>query len=99
MGWPACMRVDFFTRHLHAVLLVVLCGLSLGLFAPAVASAACADYCYQAKWASQGATGIAVDSLDNVYVADSSSNRVEKYSPDGELLLTFGAPGSGVGQF
>src|SRR5262245_19962818 len=94
MGWPACTRVHLSTRHLHAVLLALLAI----LVAPAAASAACSNYCYQAKWSSQGATGIAVDSMHNVFVADSSSTRIEKYSPDGELLLSFGTTGSGPGQ-
>ena len=34
--------------------------------------------------------GISVDSDDNIYVADWGNNRALKFSPDGELLVTFG---------
>src|SRR3954453_21889609 len=94
MGCPTCTRAGVLTRHLHAVLGILL----FWLVAPAAAGASCPSYCYQAKWASQGAQGISVASLDNVYVADSSNNRVEKYSPDGELLLSFGTTGPGTGE-
>ena len=35
-------------------------------------------------------TGLDTDAYDNVYVADYDNNRVQKFSPDGELLLTWG---------
>jgi uncharacterized protein (TIGR03663 family) len=45
------------------------------------------------------AHGLAVDSKGNVYVSDSSSNRVEVYGPDGKLIREIGSFGSGDGQF
>ena len=40
------------------------------------------------RWASDG----------DVYVVDSTHDRVERFTPDGRLLGSFGSPGSGVGQ-
>jgi sugar lactone lactonase YvrE len=37
--------------------------------------------------------GIAADALGNVYVADLSNARINKYSPDGKFLLSFGKHG------
>ena len=39
------------------------------------------------------------DSKGNIYVADSSNHRIQKFSVDGEHLLSFGAVGTGDGQF
>ena len=44
-------------------------------------------------------TGIAVDSSGNVYVADQSNNRVQKFDSNGNLLLVWGSYGSAGGQF
>ena len=43
--------------------------------------------------------GSAVDSSGNVWVADCSNNRVQKFAPNGEYLLKFGSTGTGNGQF
>lgn len=43
--------------------------------------------------------GIGVDSNDDVYVADTANNRIQKLSPALEPLTTFGSKGSGPGQF
>ena len=43
--------------------------------------------------------GVAVDSSDNVYVADTSNNRVQKFSSTGTYLAKWGTLGSGDGQF
>src|SRR5581483_1243718 len=59
------------------------------------------------KWGSSGGgdqqlrgpTGVAVDSIGNVYVADTGNDRVKKYSPQGGLLAQWGASGSGDGEF
>lgn len=42
---------------------------------------------------------IAQDEEDNLYVTDFSNNLIRKYSPGGDLLLQWGSPGSGNGQF
>ncbi len=42
---------------------------------------------------------VAVDGSGNVYVADFSNNRVQKFDASGQFLLKFGALGSGDGQF
>jgi hypothetical protein len=51
--------------------------------------------------ASPGPLGVAVDAQDNVYVAlnGPQDHYVEKWSPEGTLLATWGSNGSGDGQF
>src|SRR5262249_53316309 len=43
--------------------------------------------------------GLAIDSRGDVYLVDSSHNRVEKYDSTGRFIASFGSPGKGVGQF
>ncbi|MGN6373586.1 MAG: virginiamycin B lyase family protein, partial [Solirubrobacteraceae bacterium] len=43
--------------------------------------------------------GIAVDSSDNIWIADSGNNRVQEIKPNGEFIRAFGAEGTGNGQF
>ncbi len=44
--------------------------------------------------------GVAVSSSGEIYVADGYANaRVHKFAPDGTLLLSWGEPGHGPGQF
>lgn len=51
----------------------------------------------------ENANAIAVDLDGNVYVGYTrsalSTNRIEKYAPDGTFLVSFGSQGSGDGQF
>jgi DNA-binding beta-propeller fold protein YncE len=35
----------------------------------------------------------------NIYVADNSNQRIEKFDSDGVFLTTWGTPGTGDGQF
>jgi DNA-binding beta-propeller fold protein YncE len=45
-------------------------------------------------------TGVALSPSGEVYVSDGYGNaRVHKFSPDGRLLLSWGEPGTGPGQF
>jgi len=45
-------------------------------------------------------TDVALDPDGNLYTSDGyGNNRVHKFSPDGELLLSWGEPGEGPGQF
>src|SRR5688572_13634240 len=45
-------------------------------------------------------TAVAVSLNGEIYVADGYGNsRVHKFSPDGRLLLSWGSPGKGPGQF
>ena len=43
--------------------------------------------------------GIAIDDSDNVYVADTGNDRIQKFDPNGDLLTKWGTAGSGDGQF
>jgi DNA-binding beta-propeller fold protein YncE len=43
-------------------------------------------------------TGIAVDTNRNILVADTNNGRIEKFSPTGAFITTFGAKGTGYGQ-
>ena len=45
------------------------------------------------------ATGIAVDTKGNTYVADTGNHRIWKFGPDGKFLLSFGEKGDSDGQF
>ena len=44
-------------------------------------------------------SGIAVDSLDNVYVADTGNRRIKRFDSNGTFLLEWGSLGIGDGQF
>jgi uncharacterized delta-60 repeat protein/uncharacterized repeat protein (TIGR01451 family) len=63
--------------------------------------------CFITRWGSSGlgngqfmgAFGIAVDTGGNVYVADSSNNRVQKFDSSGNYLTQWGGFGTGPGQF
>jgi len=47
-----------------------------------------------------GPTGVALSSSGEIYVTDGYGNaRVHKFTPDGTLLFSWGAPGSAPGQF
>jgi hypothetical protein len=44
-------------------------------------------------------TGIALDSMENIYVLDSGNHRIQKFDKDGRYLLTIGREGEGPGEF
>lgn len=44
-------------------------------------------------------SGIALDGEGNLFVADYQSNKIQKFNPDGEWLASWGAKGSGAGEF
>ena len=62
---------------------------------------------YLFQWGSAGsgngqfefASGVAVDSSNNVYVADTVNDRVEKFDRSGNYLTQWGSSGTGNGQF
>ncbi len=59
------------------------------------------------KWGRQGfgerqfysPHGVAVDSSGNVYVAEWSNHRIQKFTSDGKFITMWGSNGSGEGQF
>ena len=42
--------------------------------------------------------GLAIDSSDHLWIADTENNRVEEFSPEGEFLSAFGEEGAGAGK-
>jgi hypothetical protein len=42
---------------------------------------------------------LSVDSYGNVYVTDSGNNRIQKFSPEGEFLASYGRKGQGPSEF
>ena len=59
------------------------------------------DGTFVAEWAPglYGPRRIAIGPDDSIYVVDSGRNRIVKFSPDGQVLTTWGSEGSGDGQF
>ena len=65
--------------------------------------------CYQfvTKWGSQGTgdgqfnfpNGLAIDSAENIYVADTSNHRIQKFNSSGSFIIEWGSYGTGDGQF
>jgi DNA-binding beta-propeller fold protein YncE len=64
-------------------------------------------YQFVTQWGSYGTGsgqfnspfGIAVDASKNVYVADTSNNRIQKFDSSGNFITTWGSSGAGNGQF
>ena len=86
-------RAGTYRRSLRSLATILVTGAVLAL-----PSAAAANHKYAGKWGTPGSgpgelstpTGIDTDSLDNVYVADYGNNRIQKFSPDGELMAPVG---------
>jgi len=65
------------------------------------------NYDFLLKWGSYGTgngyfrspSGIDVDGTGNVYVADTSNNRIQKFNSSGTFLTKWGSSGAGNGQF
>ena len=80
---------------------------SFGDQAGSIAPSQAGSYSFSAQWGSPGSGsgqflnpfGMAVDSSDNVYVADQSNHRVQKFDSNGRYLTQWGSRGSGSGRF
>ena len=59
------------------------------------------DGTFVAEWAPAlyGPRRIAIGPDDSIYVVDSGRNRIVKFSPEGQVLASWGSEGSGDGQF
>jgi len=59
------------------------------------------DGTFIAQWAPgfYGPRRITIGPDDSIYVVDSGHNRIVKFSPDGQVLASWGSEGSGDGQF
>jgi DNA-binding beta-propeller fold protein YncE len=59
------------------------------------------DGTFIAKWAPglYGPRRIAIGPDNSIYVVDSGNNRIVKFSPNGQVLASWGSDGSGDGQF
>lgn len=63
-------------------------------------------YVFEKSWGILGTSnvafdnphGVALDSKDNLHVADSGNNRIQKITPDGNIT-SIGTQGSGIGEF
>ncbi len=44
-------------------------------------------------------TAIAIDSKNNIFVADTGNHRIQKFDSDGNFLVSWGTEGTGQGQF
>ncbi|MBK5116821.1 MAG: hypothetical protein JJE23_07865 [Thermoleophilia bacterium] len=82
-------------------------GLTFTLLAAAIllfAAPASASYELIAKWGSAGSgdgqfsghLGVATDSKDNVYVADSGNHRIQKFDSSGNFLAAWGSSSWGI---
>jgi hypothetical protein len=68
----------------------------------ASAAPARAEFGFVTSWSlglDHRAGGLAVDSADDVYVADSSGAEIQKFTSDGTLVTRWGSFGNGNGQF
>lgn len=43
--------------------------------------------------------GVATDQQQNIYIVENASKQIQKYSPLGQFIMSFGSEGSGDGQF
>jgi DNA-binding beta-propeller fold protein YncE len=83
--------------------LVLLCAVAL----LALAGATPVSALFLGEWGGTGSgdgqfenpTSVATDNLNNVYVADSGNNRIQKFTELGAFVAKWGSAGSGPGQF
>lgn len=46
----------------------------------------------------EGASGLAIDSQDRIYISDTGHNRIVICTPEGFFITSFGTEGDGLGQ-
>ena len=91
-------------RQVALVALIALGATMIGVAAPPPVGATVDPPVFETKWGTLGGPlrdpyGVAVDGSGNVYVADSSNNRIQKFTSAGVFVTKWGTAGSGDGQF
>ena len=94
-------------RRIFGFIIVPILVGSVGLFLVPSAGAE-GGYSFLRAWGEYGSSGngefdgpygIAIDNSDNLYVADSYNDRIQKFDANGGIFTTWGSSGSGNGQF
>jgi sugar lactone lactonase YvrE len=93
-----------YLKPIKILIITIVFGL---FFLNSIMSTKAETYTVVLTWGSQGSAnnqfldsnGIAVDSVGNVYVADSGNYRIQKFSNTGEFITKWGSSGSADGYF
>src|SRR5438132_17590 len=102
LATPFCRDRTMSGRAICTLAVAAFC--AVGLLALPAGTAA---FIFQTSWGGPGSgngqflspTFVAADNAGHVYVVDSFSDRVKKFSSTGAFLRQWGTPGSGAGQF
>ncbi len=81
--------------------------LALAALCTVASLGAATELVYDDQWGEYGfgstqfnyPTGIAIGPSGDIFVSDGGNNRIARYTPDGQLVMTFGGPGSTPGRF
>jgi tripartite motif-containing protein 71 len=93
-------------RSIKNIIACIILALSFVVSFPSVNAFAIETYSFVSMWPSltgpwyfTAPQGVATDSSGNVYIADTSNNRVFKFNSSGVLIKEWGSYGTGDGQF